>query len=552
MNAAQESRCVCNVAQPAPMARWHCVSLTACAPRRATIRLAPLCLGLVLLIAPGRAFSGLGALRAPATPPQYAPPGLFAADGSAPAYPSAQTDPMARALLTVLAGGGEDRGVPPETAANAATLRDRALPGLFSLDGDLSALPCEFRQARAGAEVHWVAPEERPFPVATWPFVGVLTTLDGVQLPVEGRFGRCAWFFAVSLRVTDGAPVERLATRGGASVMNWPRGTDGMGKTTESTSAHGVSMWLQAPLEARVLDWGMASSWPMLVAAWSDGEHLVVLVKEWCQADAYCMSDLARGLRGDRVHGIPHYEEVALALPHEPPSARIGGVTEFDEKVLRGYKPIWNQPGVDLVAAVQPKVDRLPPEDRPTLVALDEWPHASVEDLPAVVGRYLGGLAMEPTLVVRSPGPDSEATVSGLLRSPNNRGGGLPFLGQTLMVGTYGQWSVSKHQLCVTVLSHLATDDSYYGPRPGAHPQVIDDLSVDLQLLLGEHGRRLVLVPMDLRQIEGTSWWVATPEQEHEIGLLERVKVKDTPWGRCRIYREPGILHILFDLPKEE
>jgi len=73
-----------------------------------------------------------------------------------------------------------------------------------------------------------------------------------------------------------------------------------------------------------------------------------------------------------------------------------------------------------------------------------------------------------------------------------------------------------------------------------------------LRGVLGDSGRRLSLVPVNIEDLRDTNWWCVTPRPDTEVGLLERVKVGDTPWGKCRIYVDPAILHIVFDLPKEE
>ncbi len=89
-------------------------------------------------------------------------------------------------------------------------------------------------------------------------------------------------------------------------------------------------------------------------------------------------------------------------------------------------------------------------------------------------------------------------------------------------------------------------------PWPGECEWVVSQARGALRTVLGEYGVRLSLVPLFAEPVTGIeNAWLLTPDPDYEVGLVERVKVGDTEWGRCRIYVDPAVLHVVFDLDEE-
>ncbi len=180
----------------------------------------------------------------------------------------------------------------------------------------------------------------------------------------------------------------------------------------------------------------------------------------------------------------------------------------------------------------------LPKEARLAITPQDEWEKAEPASIPATVSEVLPGLPADAsTLTLRKRGGETV----GLLRA-GGYGGSARWDDQTLV-----QWRLTDGSLGVTVMRAAVRRTAEY-----RKDEVRQELLPDLPFLFGEAGRSLARLPLVFERTEDPLWWKATPDPDTRIGYPEQHRVGDTALGRAVIYTAPSVIHIVFDLPKEE
>ncbi len=217
---------------------------------------------------------------------------------------------------------------------------------------------------------------------------------------------------------------------------------------------------------------------------------------------------------------------------------------------------IGEGPAVTLAAPEDPQATAraLPASIRERLSGLPEgmqaspqepgaWSEASLRPVPPQVAERLGlPAALEcPTMTLGNGGRVS----AGLLDLAADQGWHPALAGPV-------EWTLGEGFVSVTAFSAHAIAEEERSPGVGRGTNWRAIASQRLPLVLGETGRRLASVPCALEEREGGAAAVLTPNPDTEVGLIERVRVGDTPWGRCRIYVDPEVLHVVFDLVDAE
>jgi hypothetical protein len=269
----------------------------------------------------------------------------------------------------------------------------------------------------------------------------------------------------------------------------------------------------------------------MNVSSWSDGEWWLLLVRFSPRGDRLPAS-------GPIYYGsfLDGRSPIERMLPGSPECADPPAAHPAELKPMSSYG--------DLVALVsQEPLDvgdellaELPQEDRPPAVTAEEWAAATVADAPAAVTERFGR-ALEPTVSLKNAGLY-------WIEKPT-----YPTPKRCWLSEAAVRWQLGVGKLLLTVIPKgalLTMPHAEAMVKVGDHS--IKDVAEELPALVGEYGQRVVLVPNSKEKVGTTHWQVMSPQPDTMVGWDGDIRVGDTPWGKCRVYYHPCVLHVVFDL----
>jgi hypothetical protein len=327
-----------------------------------------------------------------------------------------------------------------------------------------------------------------------------------------------------------------------AAVFNWPAGTELIGHVTELDEAgwHFWSVTAWTPPAADTLSGPMLRmAWPLRIRSVSNGEWWFILVEtagpvQWGGAtkQPYTLPiDFIRDPDGPFAANAAFYRGLL-------------GQTPGFRRALTGVTTCAD--AVSVAAAVNAYNAHAPRDLRLHMLTEDEWAAGGVTAVPRQVAERLGVPDGTSTLAVAVAGHSDlgDATV-GLLDC-ETREGDARDLGGPL------QWALGGDYLAITVTSPEMVRTLYRAGKAQTAFALPWTIELELRTLLGDDGTRLCLVPVEMKDLGGRHSYLIAPEPDTVAGYPDRYRVGDAPWGKCRIYVDPAILHIVFDLPKEE
>ncbi|MBD3174501.1 MAG: hypothetical protein GF320_04945 [Armatimonadia bacterium] len=379
-----------------------------------------------------------------------------------------------------------------------------------------------------------------------------IETSDGVRLPLEGYVFRTSYAAGLLLKASEPVdlPLEEMVAVVG---IRWPPGVMGCGTSLISSEGTG-RRFAHRVLDStdrqgeRLDEVHTGFWWPFGVSCWSDGEWValsIMLVSErmserpqithgWDFRAGYSPFSPAAMLEAERERG--------LGTTLEP-------VASLSEQTLAGLG-VQSQPIDDCLSAVRPYTGGVL-DLGVHLLPRREWEGASPRPVPARVREFLGlGAHAEGLAIHLNSHPYGGPADVGLLRMPNVSRG----LNGGLVVGDrVAQWALGDGWLALTVVSTQAARlCGTVGARCEHLPSEKGMLAAELVEMLGPCGRSLTLVPMDIQEDYNGRGLLLTPRADAPHGLHHEDTVGEQPWGRCTIYADPSILHIVFDLPDED
>jgi len=164
----------------------------------------------------------------------------------------------------------------------------------------------------------------------------------------------------------------------------------------------------------------------------------------------------------------------------------------------------------------------------------ERWAAAKTAEAPAIVAEHFGR-PLEPTLSLANAGLY-------WIEKPSYPMPSWRWLSEAAL-----RWQTAPGKLFITLVRRNAAQQ--YQDRTGAPSQHgFGVLPEEVPALLGEYGQRIMLVPNSNEDVGSTDWEVMSPKPDTMVGWDGDIRVGDTPWGKCRIYHHPGVLHIVFDL----
>ena len=174
--------------------------------------------------------------------------------------------------------------------------------------------------------------------------------------------------------------------------------------------------------------------------------------------------------------------------------------------------------------------------DRPPAITAEQWASATTADAPATVTEHFG----------RALAPTASLANAGLywIEKPT-----YPTPKRCWLSEAAVRWQLGAGKLFLTVIPKGALLTM---PHAEAMVKVGDhstkDVAEELPALVGEYGQRVVLVPNSKEKVGTTLWQVMSPKPDTMVGWDGDIRVGDTPWGKCRVYYHPCVLHVVFDL----
>ncbi|MBD3175477.1 MAG: hypothetical protein GF320_09860 [Armatimonadia bacterium] len=386
----------------------------------------------------------------------------------------------------------------------------------------------------------------------------VLELPDGDEVTLQGLAWRTNIAAGLVMRADGAEASDQLETRVPASFLRWPPGTLGAGRVRTEPLADGT-LWIHGPPQAGMrLDEGTWRWWPHNVACWSDGRWIVLwlsmLPHPWAssawapypcftwaaevdpEAPPTCMFSFLTGQRGPAFASEAH----AVSRPEVPEP-----ITEWQDQMLLEILVNTPLPNTtpprrrDLAEAAESFIGDWS-ADTIHFVPADVWRTGEVSPVPAAI-RWLMELPDDAATWTTEVelAPDLPACPAGLmtLDTPD---------------GTYRmvQWILAPGRAYVTALdrrpSGVVIED--LTPGPGRRAAV----GGMVHSLLGAQGAYLRFSTVEIDEDGFPGGFSVAPVSDAPFGLLGESTVGEQPWGNCRIYVHPSILHIVFDLPEED
>lgn len=358
--------------------------------------------------------------------------------------------------------------------------------------------------------------------VALAEFGGRIGSPDGGETGFRGRVGVSESCVLLVGKVEDAAPVPNLELVVPQALIVWPPGLEALGRMEHSHSGAG-HLWKHRRWDGdSVLGRDIGFLWPTNLSCWSDGRWFAL---------------------GIFIDGKPDMSSAAVT----PPPAFITHADREPRCLPDDLGRYDLRPAASAdAAALAPTVNDRPAAGRDLrlrFVSAAQWTGGAVTPVPDEVARRLGLAPGTESLMIdlRSDPVLGDAKV-GLLDCVDRR--------RSLQKPMQGpcQWVLARDYFAVTLVSQisLAMDGGRSSEPPG------EWLWHQLPMLLGGDGLRLTAVPVHKRRTFSGRGLLAWPAPDTLVGFPEQYRVGEQPWGRCRIYVDPAILHIVFDLPEEE
>lgn len=378
---------------------------------------------------------------------------------------------------------------------------------------------CYGHTERVYGAVQW--PETQAVAVAD--FCGHIAQPRGPDVPLSGRVGISETAVLILARADALAPVEDLGLLAVAAWIKWPVGLEALGRTEHRPSGQGY-LWRHGRWDDdSTLSATVQMLWPTTLAVWSDGTWLAV---------------------GLFIDGKPDLS--AAAVPPPPPFiVRPGREPRCHPDDLGRYdlRPVSAPPeDIDVIAD---SVNGRSPVGREALrirfLKGSEWDGGAVAPVPEPIAAKLGLAQGTESLSVTLRGDPilGDATV-GLLACVDENRRLLP-----TPVDDACQWAMGAGYLAFTLVSVF--DARRHGTEASAETPG-HELERQLPMLLGADGTRLTAVPVAKRVVRRSNGLLAAPVGDTLVGFPEQYRVGDTDWGRCRIYSDAVMLHVVFDL----
>ncbi len=319
-------------------------------------------------------------------------------------------------------------------------------------------------------------------------------------------------------------------------VVNWPDGLEAMGAVAYHERDGGISVTHSVPETPadRLLSPQLGGWWPMRLSSWSDGRTWILEVHLVFPADTE--SSLITPRPDVLSLDVPFRRGgYGLSVHEYGSAAKLTSASDVIDSVptIEGIRLVDDLFTTERLSTPPPPVDDWVPTLPPADAEWEKTDSRPPEGVRAIV----------------------EAVATAEAAHPVVRGGREPDTG-TWLYSVHRSVGRITRPLCVVTWApgHCAVSVVELHPRdrpPGFEWDQARHVEQALTSLLGANGRRLGLVPMERWPLGQTDWVVFSPDPDHRIGWEGETRVGDTPWGRCRIYVHPGILHIVFDLTEE-
>lgn len=376
-------------------------------------------------------------------------------------------------------------------------------------------------------------------------FVRALRLADGSEVSMEGWFWVDFLACGVTARVGSGGDATRLAAALPSALFRRPPGY-GDAVVVQRHMERTETLWTTARGDAppAALDTRCAQDWPYSIRSWSDGTWVVT---------ALGGVGGSRGHRPALMKPPAGFLNDALAPENEwqryldPPIQRLSG---------KLYPPLAASPGTASDARFHHARDdcvysRLAEAKREVYRGVgfepfprDWWQEGQVATVPPLLARYANVDPATQCLTRKVTGyPLVGDGLAGLLE-------GYDSCLEPIWSATV-QWVLGERKLAITAVRRdVAIPDSNPSTVAGdgmGHGA----LANFLPFLLGPHGRSLTLVPVreEASPVRGV---LVRPEPEVMVGPLADRRLGDVPWGRCTMYSDGTVVHVVFDLLPED
>jgi hypothetical protein len=403
-------------------------------------------------------------------------------------------------------------------------------------------------RAVGGAEICQV-------PVAIRPVGGSLALEGPVPSSCElhGRLIRLPGKIGVIAEVTGPSVPGDLHRLAPVAAIRWPPGLAGIGRTTEQSLAGGT-LWTHSEREDGPR--GPHSSdpytyWPFLVRSWSDGHLWVMSIGTgWVEG---CGTLPATG-------PDPHCDFLA------DPGGWGWGSTRGLRRWTLATDP-FDYVAPDLAAYgrytayVGPQAAPVAKSARLRFLTSDELARAANAPVPEAVRPYWeapDGLTC-PTVTLRGDPVVGDATVGLAAIAPFRDTPGYRMQAAALQ-GKLVQWTLMQDAVALTYFRGLEADPGHPGDSAKGYGYLRDyerGAADDecrasgrmLQWLLPlEPQRWFRFLPQKWEKRPEGYWWTLKLLPDTEVGLLRKIRVGNTPWGRATVWSDPAIGHFVFDL----
>ncbi len=426
----------------------------------------------------------------------------------------------------LLGDAGEPTPLEPSKRDAIIEETERTLRAVLGPDISLAQAPFEAYAASVPGG-HGGGPD-RVVPLLRTGALARVTGDDGELRELAVRVTRTSLHVGL---VATGPGVEALPS--GADIAQalvaWQPGLEGIGAVEESNVAGGTLWSLRDhPGPGFALDRLARYACPRAVSAWSDGTWCWVTVGLICPADGEIAVPL---------------EVPDLLTEPDHPNARAALLQRSTPRPLTPAE--WTSTATTAASYTRcAEVVTECPEGPTTALAGDGGTLAPGPVPHALADRIaLGSLSA----CMQADTGTEDGETAGYIEAASVG------TGFRCGRGALCEWALADGRLVVTVASpQEALTIPRSSPYIGDEGQVREMLAEELPALMGEGGRRLCAIPAEVSEADEGGWYRVTFPPGNEVGVGERVRVGDTPWGNCRIWTKSGVLRLVFDLDDAE